>query len=503
MTHEWIRVFIVDDSTLVRLALREMLESDPEIQVVGEAADGREALHKIQHIRPTIVTMDVRMPIMDGLETTERLMAYQPTPVLVITALYSRDDIDISFKMLGVGALEVMEKPDLSNVAAYERARSELIRRVKLLARVKVVTHLRGRRRAAIEEARKEAEEAEKAAEHSSHHEHTHEHTHEQEYGHASHSEAESVGDHHTCPPSSDRHDSNAHHHQGAHDADTCQQPSVFSSSHVRITRPKLVIPPSSSPTSRHHPHTPTSRDSLPLPPLYPPSRGGAIKYKTPSQVKKPPPPAKPPTSSSTSSSSTSSTTQRRRMIKGKFPLVVIGASTGGPRVVQQLLQALPQPFGAALVVVQHIAEGFSAGMVEWLAESCAFPVRLAKEHDLLEIDHVLVAPDSYHLFVQPNGRVHLSEQPMLQRPSVDITMKTAAEHFGSSVMGVLLTGMGRDGAVGMQCIRQAGGYTIAQDETSCSIYGMPRAAVELEAVDVILAPDQIIPSLCERLSTV
>jgi two-component system chemotaxis response regulator CheB len=113
----------------------------------------------------------------------------------------------------------------------------------------------------------------------------------------------------------------------------------------------------------------------------------------------------------------------------------------------------------------------------------------------------VLVAPDSLHMFIQGDGSVHLDEQPMLQRPAVDITMQTTASVFGSYTTGVLLTGMGRDGAIGMQSIRQAGGYTIAQNEATCSIYGMPRAAVDLDVVDDILAPEGIIQALAKRYS--
>jgi two-component system chemotaxis response regulator CheB len=143
-----IRVVVVDDSAMMRRFITDMLQRDPAIQVVGVASNGREAIEVVQQLRPDVVTMDVRMPVMDGVATTEHLMAYCPTPILVLTASLASYDVDITFKMLGAGALEVVEKPRGSDPQALEHAARDLVRRVKILSRVKVVTHLRGRRRA-------------------------------------------------------------------------------------------------------------------------------------------------------------------------------------------------------------------------------------------------------------------------------------------------------------------------------------------------------------------
>ncbi|MCU0490655.1 MAG: chemotaxis-specific protein-glutamate methyltransferase CheB [Chloroflexaceae bacterium] len=366
-----LRLLIVDDSALTRNVLRELFESDPEVQVVGAARSGQEALRMVAELRPDVVTMDVQMPGMDGIETTERLMAYHPTPILVLTSTLSRQEVDITFKMLEVGALEVVEKPTLSDQVALTRARTELTRKVKLLARVKVVTHLRGRRR--LEQ-------------------------------------------------------------QG--------------SSRVATAAP----PPRTTP-------------AVAMPTLPPP------------------------------------TVNASPSLAG-FPVVVIGASTGGPKVIRQLLAGLPTNFGAAVVVVQHISRGFSQGMVEWLGEVSGPKVVLAQEGMPVVAGRVLVAPDSAELLFSRLGTVHLTGQQLLiQHPAVDITMQAAAEVFGARTLGVLLTGMGRDGAAGMQSIRRAGGHTIAQDQASCSIYGMPKAAVDLGAVHEILAPDEIIQTLIRRVA--
>src|SRR5258706_16476482 len=129
--------------------IRSLLDRDPAIRVVDAARDGREAITLVEELRPDIVTMDVRMPVMDGLATTEHLMAYCPTPILVLTASLASHEVDITFKMLGAGALEVIEKPSGSDAQTLDRTGRALIRRIKVLARVKVVTHLRGRRRPA------------------------------------------------------------------------------------------------------------------------------------------------------------------------------------------------------------------------------------------------------------------------------------------------------------------------------------------------------------------
>lgn len=352
-----LRLLIVDDSALMRRVLRSIFESDPTICVVGEAANGSEALHHVATLRPDVITLDVQMPVLDGLKTTEKLMAYHPTPILVITASLSRRDVDITFKMLDAGALEVVEKPSLSDPEAMERAKRELIRKVKLLARVKVVMHIRGRRRIEPETPQLEP-------------------------------------------------------------------------------RPAVHMQPVAQPTTA-----------------------------------------------------------------GAFPVVIIGASTGGPRIIHQILAGLPRSFGAALIVVQHIAEGFSYGMAEWLAETLTLPVTLAHEGVRISAGTVFVVPDRSDLLIKPGGFVHLNRSPLLlHRPAIDIAMQSVAEIFGPRVIGILLTGMGRDGVIGMQSIKRARGYTIAQDEASCTVYGMPRAAIEAGAIDAVLSPEGIVQALLQRV---
>lgn len=349
-----IQVLIVDDSSLMQRALTDLLEQDPAIRVVGTAANGRVAIDMIERLRPQVVIMDVLMPVMDGLATTEHLMAHCPTPILVLTAT-AQHDLDIPFKMLGAGALDVVQKPVGGDPRALARQSHDLIRRVKLLSRVKVVRHLRGRRR---------SEET------------------------------------------------------GAY----------------------------------------TSIAAVPKRPV-----------------------------------------AARQLEPPDFQVIMIGASTGGPRAVSQILSQLPGDLPAAVVVVQHIAEGFSSGMAEWLGMHCRMPVVLAQEGTALRSGTVFVAPDRCDFLLQDDGRVHLSRNTLLlQRPSIDVAMQAAAAVFGNRCSGVLLTGMGRDGAYGMLTIRRAGGYTIAQDEATSAIFGMPRAAIELGAAAQVLPLQQIAGRICE-----
>ncbi|HEU5100631.1 MAG TPA: chemotaxis-specific protein-glutamate methyltransferase CheB [Roseiflexaceae bacterium] len=371
-----IRVLVVDDSALMRRVLTSLLEQDPAIRVVATARNGREAIELVQELRPDIVTMDVRMPVMDGLATTEHLMAYCPTPILVLTASLASHEVDITFKMLGAGALEVIEKPSGSDAQALDHTGRALIRRIKVLARVKVVTHLRGRR------------------------------------------------------------------------------------------KPAEMI--------------------AALPDLTPNTAGGKeTRRQAPASITRHPSPV-----------------AHHPSIGADIPLIVIGASTGGPRVVNEVLAGLPSGLPSAVLVVQHIAQGFSAGMAEWLANASRLPVRLAHEGQPIRAGEVLIAPDARDLLITRQRTVHLSEDPLLiQRPSIDISMQAAAEVFGPRAIGVLLTGMGRDGAYGMLTIKRSNGYTIAQDEATCTIFGMPRAAIQLHAAREVLPAPRIASRLVELVT--
>lgn len=179
--------------------------------------------------------------------------------------------------------------------------------------------------------------------------------------------------------------------------------------------------------------------------------------------------------------------------------VVVVGASLGGPRALAALLRALPAGFAAPMLVVQHIADGFTEGLASWLDQESDLTVRTARDGEALRPGLVLFAPTGRHLVVE-KGCARLSDAPAVEsfKPSVTPLFLSAAEAYGARVCGVILTGMGRDGAEGLRAIRDAGGSTIAQDEASSAVFGMPRAAIEARAVERILPLEEIPRALVE-----
>ena len=183
----------------------------------------------------------------------------------------------------------------------------------------------------------------------------------------------------------------------------------------------------------------------------------------------------------------------------GRADLIAIGASLGGPRALATLLRGLPGGFPAPVVVVQHIADGFTEGLATWLDSESDLEVRVARDGDPLTAGVVLLAPTGSHMLVG-KGRVRLSSGPPVGgfRPSVTPLFRSAAESFGVRACGVLLTGMGRDGADGLRVLKQSGGYALAQDEATSAVFGMARAAIEEGSVDRVLPLDDISPALLE-----
>ncbi len=184
--------------------------------------------------------------------------------------------------------------------------------------------------------------------------------------------------------------------------------------------------------------------------------------------------------------------------------VVAIGASTGGPQVLHTILSGLPRDFGAPVLIVQHIALRFAAGFVEWLSGSSRFPVRIAAQGEPLLPGHGYLAPEGFHLGVGSGPRIELGEDPPDNglRPSVHHLFRSVAEVFGSHAVGVLLTGMGRDGAEGLFELRQKGAITIAQNEASSVVFGMPGEAVKLGAATYVLPPEGITSLLATLVGT-
>lgn len=186
------------------------------------------------------------------------------------------------------------------------------------------------------------------------------------------------------------------------------------------------------------------------------------------------------------------------------FPLVAIAASLGGPKAISQILRMMPRNFPAPVAICQHISDGFTEGLAHWLSTETPLRVLEATHEQQMEKGAVYIAPSGAHLLVRPDGKLVLDARPPVRgfRPSCDLLLSSAAESFGRRCLGVILTGMGRDGARGLKEIRDRGGRTIAQNAETCVVYGMPREAVQLGAAEEILPLDRIAPTLVDWVET-
>jgi len=346
-----LRVLVVEDSLTVRKRLCEVLGADPGIEVVGEAEDGKQAVELCLALHPDVITLDMMLPVMSGLAATEYLMAYCPTPILVVSSSTNRGELFKTYEALAAGAVEVMEKPRADEIeGVWEQ---NFIAMVKLVAKVRVVTHLRGRRNAGA------------------------------------------IG-------------------------------GLAAGAATASASPAVAIP----------------------------SRAACS-------------------------------------------AVVLGMSTGGPAAIVEVLRGLPPSFRLPILFVIHISEPFGSSFAEWLDGQTPHRVHLARDGERMPASGVVMAPPERHLIVREH-KLHLSDGPERHscRPSVDVLFESAAREFGSACTAVLLTGMGQDGARGLLAVREAGGMTIAQDEASCVVYGMPREAALIGAAQRILPLADIGPYL-------
>jgi chemotaxis response regulator CheB len=184
-----------------------------------------------------------------------------------------------------------------------------------------------------------------------------------------------------------------------------------------------------------------------------------------------------------------------------EVPLVVIGASAGGPSALAEVLRTLPRDFPSPIVIVQHVDEQFAISLAGWLKQQSALPVRVACEGDVPTPGEVLMAGKGEHLILTSPRRLGYTSEPKeaFYSPSVDVFFESVVRRWPGPVIGVLLTGMGRDGAKGLKQLREAGFHTIAQNQASCAVYGMPKAAVDLGAAVEILPLTEISAALCKR----
>jgi two-component system response regulator WspF len=186
--------------------------------------------------------------------------------------------------------------------------------------------------------------------------------------------------------------------------------------------------------------------------------------------------------------------------VNGEKRLLVIGASSGGPAALTKLLSGLPKDFPVPIVIVQHMDEQFASGMADWLGQHAPWPVKIAQANDRLAVGTVWLASAREHLILKRSETLDYVTEPAASsyRPSIDVFFQSVNRFWHGSAVAVLLTGMGRDGALGLKALRDKGHHTIAQDAASSAVYGMPKAAAELRAAVEILPLDRIAPRLCE-----
>ena len=336
---ERVRVLVVDDSALMRKLIPTILERDPSIEVVGTAMDGAFALKKIEELRPDVVTLDLEMPRMDGMETLRLIMKSAPVPVILIST-HSKEGAYSTFKALALGAVDFVAKPQDAAVGHLDAIADQLIEKIKVAKRA--------------------------------------------------------------------------------------------------------------------------SGHRLP----------SAVVSEAPAGLKKKPGLAVPPNR-----------------------IIAIGISTGGPNALQFMLSQLPADFPSSILIVQHMPEGFTEMFARSLDECSALDVHEARSGDLLLAGRVLLCPGNRHMMVRrmPRGDiVVLNDAAPVNghRPSVDVLFHSVAQEFGLTGVGVLMTGMGDDGAAGLGAIKSAGGMTIAQSEETCVVAGMPRAAIVKGYVNKVISLD-------------
>lgn len=343
-----IRVLIVDDSPVAAEYLAAIFAGDPEFCVVGIAMSGGEGISLVERLRPDIVSMDFTMPDMNGLEATRRIMSSCPTPIVIVSSLYDRHAVSLSFRSLDAGALSILSKPPTLSSPEFSRHRQELLLTFKAMAGVRV----------------------------------------------------------------------------------------------IRRGAPRKDVP-----------------------------------YSPPADAKARPAAA---------------------ILPRNIALVAMGASTGGPQVIHDILCQLPATFPAPILIVQHITPGFTEGMAAWLDQITPLAVSLATNGETPEGGHVYLAPQGRHLEVVPDGRLLLADGPPEHSacPSVSRLFRSVASSCGAAAIGVLLTGMGRDGAAELGLMRERGALTIAQDRESSIVHGMPGEAIRLGGASLVLPSHAIAPLL-------
>jgi len=407
-----IRVLIADDSAFMRKILTDFFNKQPDFEVAGAAINGKEAINKVLELSPDLVTMDVNMPVMDGLNALAVIMEKQPTPVVMLSSL-TQQGTEATVRALSLGAVDFISKAG-GSISKLDTIEDELLEKCRNAAKARV---------------RK-----------------------------MPYTPQKKLSQMNTPSPSSG--------------------PPVMKRVELPV-RQGLKLPGAASIAS--------SQNS---------GSGFGIRRANPFlQARgKPQPPASSKVTPVTMTSAGN----------GAKKLVAIGTSTGGPQALQQVITRLPGNLPCGVVVVQHMPAGFTKALADRLDTISQVSVKEAEDGDVIQPGHVYIAPGSHHLRVKEEGssrKIILGQDPPVgnHRPAVNVMYDSVAG-IGKNLVAVIMTGMGCDGCEGMKKIKAAGGYSIAQDEPTCVVYGMPKAVVDAGLADEIKPVENIAQAIVEAV---
>ncbi len=490
-----IKIIIVDDSNFIRRVLKRSLSADRQLQVIGEATDGHEALDKIKRLKPDVVTLDVEMPGISGLETLRRIMAENPVPVVMLSA-HTTWGADATMEALAIGAVDFVAKPELAG--EYAAMIASLKAKIKIAAGAHHLAGPGGRlggAQATQRDAGTQRDETQSGTQGDAGTQRDVPFVHTDSAGGRAGGAARTQGD----VPFVQSDGAGADRRPGG------ARGGALAGAGYDAGTGADRRPGGTRGTQRDVPFAQSDGAGADRRPGG--ARGGALAgagYDAGTG-------AGAGVAARTTTRPTGTGPAARERIATKAPMadhiVVIGCSTGGPAALHKIIPALPTDLPVPVVVVQHIPVGFSASLAEHLALKSPIEVKHAEQGDEVRPGRVLVAPAGFSFtFKRRAPRIYadLKKTPAPPggfSPSVDKVMRSAAKVYGNKATGVLLTGMGRDGARGMMEIKNQGGVTIAEHESTCVVYGMPKAAHDARAVNKMLPLDRIAPELIRMFS--
>ncbi len=339
-----IKVLVVEDSPVARELLMNIISGVDDISIIGTAETGEEAIRLNEELLPDLITMDVNLPKMNGLEATKNIMASRPVPIIIVSSGFEPHNLEHSIQALKAGAVAIAKKPQAFGTTDYKETGQKLIQMIRLMSEIKVIK----------------------------------------------------------------------------------RKPEIIQH---KISEPKENI---------------------------------------------------------------------RQKGEENIELIGIGASTGGPAVIEEILSNLPENFCLPIIIVQHIARGFTKGFVEWLNQKSPLTVIEANEGIKAEPGYCYIAPDDYHLKISSQGIIRLEPGELVNgvKPSVSVFFESLVNNFPDKSLAILLSGMGKDGADQLKRLKETGAVTIAQDSSSSLIFGMPGEAVKLNAAKYVMSIESIVSFL-------